>query len=367
MKKAIFFSIPLSVCNLRCRYCYLAQRPSSYEGVIPVMQYTPEQVAYAMRKERLGGEAFVNMCADGETLLVPDLARYVECLAREGHYIEIVSNMVLTKKLEPLLELGPDVLSHVEFKCSLHYLEFEKRGLLGRFAANVNAAWSAGASCNVEITPSDELVPRIPEVKEYCMENFGALAHLTIARNDATNNIERLTNLSSDDYYAAWDQFDSSFFDFKNKIFGVKQTDFCEAGSWMYYVDLSTGEAKQCYRGCSIGNVFADPNKPLPDKPIGHCLTTHCFNGHAFMTLGLIRGVTDVRYGDIRDRVRADGTHWLNSELKNFFNGRLSDSNEDPSPLKKGISSVSSALSFYSLAYANGLKRRLSALQISEK
>lgn len=55
MKKAFLFAVPLSVCNLRCHYCYLAQRPSSYEGVIPEMRFTPEQVSYAMRKERVGG------------------------------------------------------------------------------------------------------------------------------------------------------------------------------------------------------------------------------------------------------------------------------------------------------------------------
>ena len=320
-----------------------------------------------MRAERVGGEAFINVCADGETLLVPGLARYVELLAREGHYIEVVSNMVLTKNLAPFLELGPDVLKHVEFKCSLHYLELEKRGLLDRFAENVNAAWAAGASCNVEITPSDELVPRIPEVKAYCMENFGALAHLTIARNDATKGIEKLTKLSPEEYEATWGEFDSSFFRFKESIFGVKQTGFCEAGSWMYYVDLSTGEARQCYRGCKIGNVFKEPDKPLPDKPIGRCLTAHCFNGHAFMTLGLIRGATDVCYGDIRDRERSDGTHWLCPALKGFFNERIADCNEDPSPMKKGLSSLSSTIEFYLTAYSNGLKRRLNALRDSRK
>ena len=59
MKKAFLFAIPLSVCNLRCHYCYLSQRPSSYEGVIPEMRYSPEQVAYAMRKERVGGGVFL--------------------------------------------------------------------------------------------------------------------------------------------------------------------------------------------------------------------------------------------------------------------------------------------------------------------
>lgn len=97
MKKAFLFAIPLSVCNLRCHYCYLSQRPSSYEGVIPEMQFSPEQIAYALRKERVGGVSYVNLCADGETLLLPNLARYVELLAREGHYMEIVSNMVLNQ------------------------------------------------------------------------------------------------------------------------------------------------------------------------------------------------------------------------------------------------------------------------------
>lgn len=357
MKKVILFGIPLSVCNLRCHYCYLSQRPSSYEGVIPEMKYSPEQIAYAMRKERLGGISYFNLCADGETLLLPELAQYVKLLALEGHYLEIVSNMVLTKKLEPLLDLEPDVLSHVEFKCSLHYLELKERGLLKRFAENVNAAWAAGASCNVEITPSDELVPFIPEVKKYCMENFGALAHLTIARNDATSGINRLTNLSSDEYYAAWNQFNSSFFDFKNTIFGVKQTGFCEAGSWMYYVDMSTGEARQCYKGCSVGNVFANPDEPLPDKPIGRCHDPHCYNGHMLMTAGLISGVTEIGYGDIRDRVRTDGTHWLRPELKAFFNTKLGDNNEAPSTFTKTVARFESSTSWNALRVKSKIKR----------
>ena len=243
--------------------------------------------------------------------------------------------MVLTKKLEPLLELGPEVLSHVEFKCSLHYLELEKKGLLGCFADNVKAAWAAGASCNIEITPSDELVPEISAVKKYCIENFGALAHLSIARNDATSGIERLTKMPLAEYHAAWDQFDSSFFSFKNTIFGVKQTGFCEAGAWMYHVMMDTGEARQCYKGRRLGNVFEHPDDPLPINPIGTCLQPHCYNGHMLLTAGLIDGLTDVGYGDIRDRERVDGTHWLRPELKEFFDSKLGDSNEMPSALSK--------------------------------
>lgn len=53
------------------------------------------------------------------------------------------------------------------------------------------------------------------------------------------------------------------------------------------------------------------------------------------MTLGTIPGATEVRYGDIRDRERADGTHWLQPELKAFFNTKLEESNETISNGKK--------------------------------
>lgn len=281
------------------------------------------------------GGCYFNLCADGETLLLPELARYVELLAHEGHYIEIVSNMVYTKGLKSILGLGSDVLSHVEFKCSLHYLELEKKGLLQRFADNVNAAWEAGSSITIEITPSDELIPKIDDVKFYCMENFGALAHLTIARNDATSGIERLTNLHMDEYHAAWDQFGSSFFEFKNTIFGVKQRGFCEAGAWAYYVNMATGDTVQCYGGRKLDNIFEHPDDPLPKMPIGVCPQPHCYNGHALLTLGCINRLTDLGYGDIRDRERVDGTHWLRPELKAFFNTKLGDDNVEPCPCEK--------------------------------
>lgn len=337
MRKLFFFGVPLSICNLRCHYCYLTTRASQYEGVIPEMQYDPEQVAYAMRQTRIGGEGYFNICADGETLLLPRLDEYVDLLAKEGHWIELVSNMAVTKKLNQILDLGPRRLSHVEFKCSLHYLQLKERNLLDVFAENVNRAYEAGASTNIEITPSDELIPYIDEVKQYCLDNFGALAHLTIARDDSSPLIARLTRLSLEEYNATWSTFDSSFWQYKSTIFGKKQTGFCNAGSWSYYVNMATGDARQCYCGRMVGNIFSDPNKPLPNEPIGECPLPHCYNGHVLLTLGDIAGATPVKYGDIRDRERPDGSHWLHPELKAAFNTKLQDSNELPSPTAQKI------------------------------
>ncbi len=230
IKRAFTLRVPLSICNFRCHYCYLAQRPEHYQGIQPEMKYSPEQVARALSPKRLGGQAFINICADGETLLLKNLDAYVKRLAEDGHYPEIVTNCTITPMLEKILSWDRELLAQVEFKCSFHYLELKKRNLLERFAANVNKIWDAGASACVEITPSDELIAYIDEVKEFSLKNFGALPHITIARDDRTQGIDILSNVPKDEYLKTWRQFNSSFFDYKASIFGKHQDEFCYAG-----------------------------------------------------------------------------------------------------------------------------------------
>ena len=121
IKKLILFRIPMSICNFRCHYCYLSQREESFQGIQPIMQYSPKEVRKAMSKKRLGGYALMNFCADGETLLVKDIDLYIKELVEEGHYVEIVSNMTITPVLNKILEWDKNLLSHIEFKCSFHY------------------------------------------------------------------------------------------------------------------------------------------------------------------------------------------------------------------------------------------------------
>ncbi len=335
IKKVILLAIPMSICNFRCHYCYLSQREESFQGVQPEMRYTPEQVAEALSPTRIGGLAYFNFCADGETLLVKDIDLYVKLLLEQGHYVEVVTNLTITSVLEKFLCWDKNLLSHLEFKCSFHYLELKKKNLLNVFAENVKKVWRAGASANIEITPSDELIPFIDELKEFSLKNFGALPHFTIARDDRTSGIERLTKLSMEDYNEVWSQFNSEFWEYKTTIYGVRQKEFCYAGDWMLFINLATGEAKQCYVGASLGNVFADPMKPLPKKAIGKCKQAHCYNGHMLLTLGMIPNTTDVRYGNIRNRVKYDNTEWLQPELKSFFNSTLIESNETYSSAEK--------------------------------
>ena len=340
LKKILLFHIPMSICNFRCCYCYLAQRKEHYQGEQVHYKYTPKQVAQACSPIRLGGPAFMNFCADGETLLAQDIDLYIRALVAQGHYAEIVTNMTITPMINKILEWPDELLSRVEFKASFHYLELKKKNMLHTYAENVKKAWERGASVNIEMTPHDELVPYIDEVKRFSIENFGALPHLTIARNDNTEGIEYLTDFGMEEYDKTWSIFHSEFWEFKKSIFGKYQDGYCYAGMWSAYVNLATGMASSCYCGGSLGDVFKNPKKPFPQTPVGKCTAAHCYNGHALMTLGLIPKVTDVRYGDIRDREREDGRHWLQPGLKAFFNCRLYDSNAQMTSWQKAMAAA---------------------------
>ena len=338
--KVLLFGIPMSICNLRCHYCYLAQREDCYQGVQPKMKYPPSDFAKAFSKARMGGKCYMNFCADGETLLTHNIDQYIKALVEEGHYAEIVTNMTVTPMLDKIFSWTKELLQQVEFKCSFHYLELKRKHMLGLFASNVKKAWDAGASATIELTSDDELIPLLDEVKEFSMAHFGALPHISIARDDRSPLISYLTKLPISEYDKVWSAFDSGFWQFKKTIFGKKQTDFCYAGSWSAHVNMATGCATCCYGHMKLGDVIAYPELPFPKRPIGRCPIAHCYNGHALMSIGLIPKKYETRYGDIRDRVRTDGTHWLNDKLRRFFNTQLVESNKEMSDFEKLVTPI---------------------------
>lgn len=327
------------------------------------MKYTPEQVGYALRKERIGGCAYTNFCADGETLLVKDIDKYVRAVVEQGHYAEVVTNLTVTPVLEKFLVWPRDLFERVEFKCSFHYLELKSKGKLELFADNVRRIWEAGGSANIEITPSDELIPYIDEVMEFSMKNFGALPHLSIARDDRTSGIDYLTKLPMDEYDRAWSRFGSTFWEFKKTIFGKKQESFCYAGAWGCYIDLTTGDVTKCYGCGTLKNVFACPDSTFPSDPIGKCPIAHCYNGHMLLTLGYIPGLNNTRYGDIRDRemqteIVPGRNTWLNPKLKAFFNTKLEESNATLTTAEMAAFRLSRAQRSIRL-YLGGVKGRI--------
>ncbi len=327
MKRYIDAYIPTETCNFRCHYCYITQQ-RKFNNKLAKFDYTPEFIAKALSQKRLGGPCLINLCAGGETLLIEELIPIVEALLKEGHYIMIVTNGSLSVRFDQIIKMPKELLKRLSFKFSFHYLELKRLKKLEEFFNNIRKIKNAGASFTVEITPNDELIPYIDEIKQVSMKNLGALPHITIARNDVTKNIAVLSKYDYEEYKKIWSTFDSDLFKFKSEIFYKKRKEFCYAGDWSLYLNLATGDVRQCYYGLNIGNIYKNIDEPIETLAVGNtCTSPHCYNGHAFLTLGCIPEMKTPTYAVVRNRKCADGTEWLNETMKSFISTKLVESN----------------------------------------
>ena len=335
IKRFITCHIPVYACNFRCSYCYVGQHQGAYKnGIKSLYTQNMDKIRSDLSISRLGGVCYFNLCGDGETMLHPQLIPLVYELTKEGHYCDVITNGVLSDKIEELIAiLDENQRKHLFLKFSFHYLQLKERNLLETFVSNVNKAKRAGVSFTVEITPHDELIPYIDEIKNVSLKNFGVLPHITVARNEATKKIELLSKYSRENYKNIWSVFDSELFDFKFSIFNERRCEFCYAGQNSLYVNLENGDYYQCYEGDWLGNIGND--KKLKFRPIGKCRLPHCFNGHAFLAFGDIPELNTPTYAEERDRVCKYGTAFLQPECRAFFSTKTSDDNKQYSNKEK--------------------------------
>ena len=327
IKKLILCHVPISACNLRCPYCYITLT-KSWDAPHPKFRYSPEFIGNALSKERLGGPCFFNLCGSGETLIPAEMPFVICELLKQGHYLEIVTNGTLTARFLELAKLPKEHLERLSFKFSFHFTELERLGLMDTFFQNIDTMRACGCSFTVELPPADDLTPRIEEIKEICRTRLGALCHLTILRDDRSEDIPVLSGGDLEAYYGKWESFDSDMLNYKKTIFSQHQDEFCYAGAWSFYFDLVTGDARKCYSFPVQKNLYEDTCASLDFSAVGHnCPLAHCYNGHALMTFGNIPGQTDVTYANIRNRTRADGTEWLNGRMKALMSSKLDESN----------------------------------------
>lgn len=336
IKRFIDFYIPVTSCTFRCHYCYITQH-RLFSNKLPDLKYSAEQVRQGLSLKRMGGPCLINLCGGGETLLPPLVIDYIRVLLEEGHYVMVVTNASLSKRIDQLCELPSELQRHLFYKFSYHYMELKKRNMLEKFFANVKKASDAGASFTIEATPSDELIPYIDEMKKEALNHVGAINHVTVARNEAAvGNLPILTSLSNEEYKKIWSTFNSEFFDFKYSIFGKKRKEFCYAGDWSFVLNVGTGEMAQCYCSYLKQNILDDPTKPINFLAVGNnCNQYHCYNGHAFLCLGDIPELKTPTYATIRNRKCKDGTEWLKPDMKYFMSSKLCESNKIYSNSKK--------------------------------
>jgi len=360
IKRIIACNIPIEACNLRCHYCFITQK-KKFSSQIPKFEYSPREIQKALSVKRLGGKCLINMTASGETLLSNEIIPIARALLEEGHYIELVTNGTITKRFNEIIELPKSLLERLFFKFSFHYLELIRLNFLDTFFYNVNIIRNAGCSFTIEITPNDELVEHIDEIKKICTDRLHALPHLTIARDDREIGIPILSQYSFNDYINIWGKFNSDLFEFKSSIFYKKRTEFCYAGNWSLYINLMSGSAKQCYIGHQLKNIYTNIDSSLNYLAIGNnCRLPHCYNGHAFLTLGVIPKLKTPTYASVRNRKDKEGREWLNEPYKSFINRKLCISNKEYSFLVKlYINIQNKLLQINDISFLNKTKNRV--------
>ncbi|MGN0351070.1 MAG: radical SAM protein [Roseburia sp.] len=335
IKRLLVINVPIKNCNLKCEYCYISALNEVKKGPA-IFKYSPEHVGRCLSQERLGGPCIINLTGGGETLIPKEMPQFIYHLLKQGHYLEVVTNGTITERFEEIATFPKEYLNRLEFKFSFHYKELKKKNWLERYFDNVKLMSSLGCSYTIELMPYDEIAQDIDDIISICEKEVGAACQITVGRNDLTGSKELLTNMSRDDYEKTWKIFDSNMFKFKLDIFGKKIKEFCYAGAWSLYIDLGTGAAKPCYGQLSNQNVFEDIDRPIVFEPVGtHCRQPYCYNGHAFLTMGMVPSIEAPCYADIRNRVTKTGDSWLKPEVKEAFSCKLYNSNEEWSDIKK--------------------------------
>ncbi len=314
-------SVPVETCNLQCQYCYVGQNNDLYER--EVVYHSPQFVRRAFSRKRIGGTAFINLCGMGETLLCKELPGIIRELLYEGHYIEIVTNTLISKSIKQILDFNMN--DRIIFKCSFHYAELKRRNLLEKYVENIQMIKDHGASLTIELVPHDELIPYIDEIKSFSMENFGALPHVSVSRDETKKNIPLFSKLSEEEFENTWGVFDSSMFDYKMKTL-KKQTEYCIAGRGSFIMNLDNGEAVFCCKNDRFTNIYKNIDKPIEYQEIGYrCKSPWCINAHAYLTLGMIDKVNDYTYLEMRDRMCTDGSHWIQERMAGMMRQRICD------------------------------------------
>lgn len=322
MRKYIGFDIPIShQCNLRCSYCYLN---GTFDGSVlqPKAAYIPKFVRMKLSRQRIGGSALIGLCGDGETLLSEGFTQLCVELLKEGHYLHIVTNGVLVKKIQEILEEAGDYAGHIIFKLSFHYLQLKQKKLLSRFVEAVKMIDSSEASYTIELMPHDELEEYIDEVKAFSLHNFGALPQLTIGRDE--NNARRvLSRKSFREYYDTWRVFQSNMLDARMKMYLMKGKQ-CRAGDLSYWIDLTFGALRRCLFHENLGNIYLPDDKTQFDCVGDDCPLDYCFNCHVYATLGVV-DADSPSYYEIRDRMMVGGGHWIKENMRRFLDIKLDE------------------------------------------
>lgn len=327
--------IPVTICNLKCDYCYVIQR-NNRSMKKAELKFSPEHIGKCLTKERLGGMCYFSLCGAGETLSQPEIVDIAYNILKQGHIVNITTNGTLTKVFERFKDLDQTLLNRLHFSFSFHYLELKRLNKLDTFFKNVNFVKSIGCSFIVQINLTDSYLPYLEEIKKLCIDNVGAMPQVAATRKESKGfvKVDLHTSLSKEEYEKIGKEFDSPLFDYTMKNFNVKRKEFCYAGDRSGCLNIATGALKKCYGDPLPQYIFDNPDKPIKFEAVGNnCYSKFCFNSSHFISLGVIDNLdNDITYSGLRDRENAS---WFNETTREVLSKKLIGNNKEYIGLKK--------------------------------
>lgn len=342
IEKFIGVHFKVGACNLRCSYCYLGK----HENKLLEIPYSLGTIRKAFSKERLGGNCYINVCSDGETLIHPMMPEIIKTFLLEGHYVLVVTNAILTKRLKECIEAN-QYANRLFFKVSFHYEEMERLGVLDKFFDNLKMIKESPCSFTVEYITCDETLEEIDRLKELCIEKMGTLPQINMPRDERACNLGVLSKSSWKKYLNNWDKcdFHSEFWTFRKQIFGQKYKDFCHAGYRSLWVNMESGYSYQCYHLPPLQNFMGEVDKPIKWLAVGNnCPEAHCYVAYSHMTLGTVNYPSYVEYKPtydiIRNRKCLDGEEWIKPTFKEAFQIGVNKEEEFSETKKKIINKL---------------------------
>lgn len=354
IKKFVECLLPVSVCNLKCSYCYVIQRNQDLQKSC-LIEIDEKRLERIFSKERWEGICYFSICGKGETFASADLIRIVKAMLSNGHYVNITTNGTLSSRIKKISEFSSEERKRIHISFSFHYIELKKRQLIDTFFSNVRLVKSLGCSYLVQLNLTDVYLPYIDEIKDICLREIGAYPQIAATRKeDSLKKIKIYSNLSDEEYIKIGEGFSSPLFSFTMKNFNVKRKEFCYAGAWTYTLNLQTGILKRCYASCIFQNIYKDVDSKIMNLAVGNsCGSTFCLNSSHFMSLGAIPEVSCPSYAKLRNR---EDAKWYSPEMELFLSGKLKDNNKEYTASQKVFSNVVGAIDNFVFGFYQKLK-----------
>lgn len=328
IKMAITAYVPGTMCNFRCKYCYISNCVDEHLEK-PSYDYPLETMIKAFNPKRLNGIAEITVISGGETLIDNTVVPFIHGLLKFGHVVTVVTNLTLNNRIDELLDLPEEYLKRLIVKGSLHWQELKRLNKIDDYFNNMNKVLKKGASSYPFLVLSEDYIPYLEEINQTCIDRIGALPHCTpsIVFDDK--------KLSNDGKIHTAPECTEEFVTKMNKIFNseifktsvkflnidVKKV-FCYAGAWSFGINLKNGDMIKCHNCPVEANFFKNIKKMPKLEAIGNnCQITNCALQYNFVADGLIPEIKGIpTYGQMLARPEL-----INEEVRNLLDIKFSD------------------------------------------